>query len=162
MRVVDCRPTFGHNYVSLTAERLEHHKQVRRPVAFVFVISSGRAAWGRGDRHTGFLHKLLAGFVEADHGAFWVVRPMVNLQHVLHRADEIGVLLGGDHPLLTQPGLQLVFLSVCRTVSLPIESTTSNSTNLSASSLKVHRALPSGAGPQAMAMSRASCAPSSL
>jgi hypothetical protein len=52
---------------------------------------------------------LLARFVETHHGALGVVRPVVDLQHVLHRTDEIGVLLGRNHPLPIQPGLQFVF-----------------------------------------------------
>ena len=42
---------------------------------------------------------------------------MVDLQHVLHRTDELGVGLRRDAPLLLQPRLEFVFFSVRRTVS---------------------------------------------
>ena len=87
--------------------------------------------------------KLLAGFVETDYGAVGVVRSMVNLQHVLHGTDEIGVLLGRNHPLAIQPGLQLVFFSVLPDGLGTDRIHNSNSTSLSANSRKVQRAGPS-------------------
>src|SRR3990172_9346720 len=88
--------------------------------------------------------------------------PPVHFQHVLHRAHVIRIVLLGQDPLLFQPGLKLVFLSTLRTASLLIASTISNSTNWSASSRKVQRARPWGAGPQAKAIKRASCSPSNF
>src|SRR5262249_1890734 len=156
------RPPFGHGDVSSATERLEHHEQVGRAVALVLVIGGGRAPGGRRDRRPGLLHQLLARLVETHHGALGVVRPLIDLQHIFHRADKVSVLIRGNHPLLLQPGLQRVFFSVSRTVSVAIESTTSNSTSLSARSFKVQRARPSGGRLQAMAISRASFAPSSF
>ena len=69
--------------------------------------------------------------------------------------------LGGDTPVLLPMGFQLGFFNVLRTVSYESSSSsTSNSTMRSANSLSVQRAYPSGDGPHANAISRASFAPS--
>src|SRR5205823_1467032 len=81
---------------------------------------------------------------------------------VLHRRHEGRVGPGGDDPLLLQPRLEVVFLSVRHTVAGSMDSTTSSSTSRSASSLIVQRACPGGGPEQARATSRASCPPSSL
>ena len=87
---------------------------------------------------------------------------MIDLEHALHGADELGVGLRWDHPLLPQPRLQSVFLRTRRTVSSLTAPTTSSSTRRSASIFSVQRALPPGGVEQARATSLASCAPSSL
>ena len=92
----------------------------------------------------------------------WVVGSGMDVQHVLHGADKLGVGLRGNHPLRARPGLECVFLSVMRTHSGLIASTTANSTNRSASSRKVQFTRPSGGAPRAKAIRRASWAPSSL
>jgi len=53
---------------------------------------------------------------------------------VLHPTNEFGVFLWRNAILLLQPRLKVVFLSRRNTVSFEIDSTTSNSTNLSAKS----------------------------
>jgi hypothetical protein len=58
--------------------------------------------------------------------------------------------------------LDLVFFSVCRTVSCESESVISNATASSASSRSAQRALPAGGFEHASAISCASCLPSSL
>lgn len=84
-------------------------------------------------------------------GTHRVVRPRVHVEHV-HRSYERRAALGCDDPLLLEPGLEVVFLSVRQTMAGSIESTTFISTNRSASSDIVHFARPSGA----------SCSPSIL
>ena len=58
--------------------------------------------------------------------------------------------------------LQLVFFSVCRTVSCEISSTIASSTNRPARSRNVHLARPSGGSPHAAAIKCASDVPSSF
>src|SRR5581483_11413772 len=91
-----------------------------------------------------------------------IIRLGIGIQHVLHIGDEGGIRLRWDYPLLLQPRLEVVFLSVRHTVAASIDSTTSISTSLPASNFIVQRACPSGAGEQAKAISCASCLPSSL
>src|SRR5262249_31729683 len=106
--------------------------------------------------------QLLAGLVQADQRPLLVVGPVVGLQHVFHRTDELGVGLRRDAPLLPQPRLEFVFLSTCRTVSVEMVSTTSSGTSLPASSRNVQRSRPRGGSEQARATRRASPWPSSF
>src|SRR5262249_57875127 len=91
-----------------------------------------------------------------------VVGALVDLQHLLHLADEGGVRFGRDAPHGLAPRLQVAFFNARRTVSWAIVSTTSNSTSRSASRRRVQRAYPGGAGAHASAVKRACCSPSSL
>src|SRR5512135_1191119 len=156
------RPTLGHLHRPPTEQRFADHEQVGRPVAGILVVEPLRLARLGRDRLGHLADQLLARLVEADQGALLVVGPVVDFQHVLHRADELGVGLRRDAPLLPQPGLDLVFFRASRTVSSEIESTTSNSTSLSASNRMVHTARPSGGAEQARAINRASARPSSF
>src|SRR4029077_19433869 len=106
----------------------------------VLVVEPLRLARRRRQRLHDLADQLLAGLVQADQRPLLVVGPVVDLQHVLHRTDKLGVGLGRDAPLLLQPRLEFVFFSTRRTVSVEILSTTSNSTSLSANSRNVQRA----------------------
>src|SRR5262249_8658542 len=126
------------------------------------VIPPRRTARGGGDRQPRFGHQLLTRLVHAHHRPLGVKVAVVDFQHILQGADELGVGLRRDHPLLLQPGLEVVFLSVRRTHSGLIESPPSSRTNWSANSFKVQWARPAGGWLQARATRRASWAPSSL
>src|SRR5206468_10213852 len=77
------------------------------------------------------------------------VRPVIDLQHVLHPGHELPALARRDDPLLLEVRLERVFLSTRRTVSSQTASTTSSSTSLSANIFRVQRARPSGGAEQA-------------
>ena len=86
------------------------------------------------------LHELLRAFIKADHRLRSVIRSLIDIQHLFHLADKlgIGIGIGRNDPLLATPRLEFVFLSVLRTVSSLISSTIFSSTNLSASNCIVH------------------------
>jgi len=48
-------------------------------------------------------------FVQAVHRPLRTARALINLEHVFHRGDELGVCWGGIHPLLLAMRVQLVF-----------------------------------------------------
>src|SRR6185503_9504272 len=100
--------------------------------------------------------------IHTDLGPLRVEGTGVDFQHVFHVSDELPAVLGRDAPLLLQPGLRFVFLSVWRTVSWEIASTWPSWTNRSASKRRDQRAWPSGASLQARVMSCASRCPSSF
>src|SRR4051794_21316995 len=155
-------PPIGDTDGTPAQERFGDHEEVGRAVAGVLVVVPlGLARLGR-DRLDHLADELLARLVEADQRPLLVVGPVVDVEHILHVADELGVGLRRDAPLFLEVRLQLVFFRASRTVSSEIESTTSSSTSLSASNCMVHTARPSGGGEQARAMSRASARPSSL
>src|SRR5262249_29996761 len=85
----------------------------------------------------------------------------VQVEHIFHPVDELGTNRR-DAPFLLQPGLEIVFLSVRRTVSSEIESTTPRETSLSAKRCMVQTFWSSGGVEQAQAMRVASPLPSSL
>src|ERR1019366_1737851 len=160
LSIIHTGAAFGHFHVTLASERFEHHEHIRRAVALVFIIGRRQTPRSSGNRRARFLDQLLAGFVETNQRTLGIVGPMIDLQHVFHRTNKVRILIRLNHPALVQPRLQLVFFSVVRTVSALMESTSCNSTILSANNCKVQRARPSGALPQAITMSRASVAPS--
>jgi len=109
-----------------------------------------------------FRKQLLADFIETNLRKSCIIGPLIHAEHVFHRRDKGGIRLRWNAPLLFEPGLEFVFLSVIRTVSWLTLSTTSNSTSLSASIRKVQHALPSGGFWQASAIKWASCSPASF
>ena len=114
-------------------------------------------------RHSRLLDLLFARLIHAHQNLIPIVRPLVDLQYVFHRAHKLRALTGRDAPTLLQPRLQFVFfLSAWRTVSVLMVPTISHSTNWSANSFRVQLARPSGGSPQAIAINRASPSPSSL
>src|SRR3984893_8450149 len=90
----------------------EHYEQIGRPVAPVFVIMPGGLSWFRRDRHARFGNELLGRLVDADQGTFRIIRPLINVQDVLHGGHEGGAGVRGNDPLLSQMRLESVFFSV--------------------------------------------------
>src|SRR5581483_6889613 len=156
------RPPRGHVQRPPPQQRLTGHEQVRRPVPLVLVIHPCRLTRSRRDGVAGLINQLRRGLVHAHDGPVRVVWPLVDVQHLLHPADELGVLARRDDPLLDLPRLQVVFFIARPTVSAEIVSTTRSATSRSARSCSVHRARPAGGSEQASATSRASARPSNV
>src|SRR4051812_37486643 len=100
------RPPLGNVDRTPARQRLRHHEQVRRPVVHVLVVEPLRLAPLGFDRLDRLADQLFAGLVQADHRLRLVVRPVVDFQYVLHRADELGVGFRRDAPLFLQPRLE--------------------------------------------------------
>ena len=162
VRPVHFRPPVRHSDPPPPFQRRKQHEQVAHPVALVFVIIRDCRSGAERARQSRFLHLLFAGLVQAHQHLIVPELTLVDLKHVLHGADELGVALGRDAPALFQPRLEFVFFSVLRTVSGWMLSTISHSTSRSANNLSVQRARPSGGSPQASAIRWASAAPSSF
>src|SRR5687768_13942229 len=131
-------------------ERLGDQEEVGGPVALVLVVDPLRLARLHRQRDAGLGDQLLRGLIEADDRAGRVVRLGVQVEHVLHPADELGPD-GRDHPLLVEPRLELVLLRSRRIASSVISGTSSSSTRRSASICIVQRWRPSGGLVQASA-----------
>src|ERR1700680_4552475 len=140
----------------------EHHEQIGRPVAPVFVIMPGGLSWFRRDRHARFGNELLGRLVDADQGTFRIIRPLINVQDVLHGGHEGGAGVRGNNPLLSQMRLESVFFSVRPIVLSLARLTIFSSTTASSSSCNVQRARPAGGVEQANAINLASAAPSKM
>ena len=122
----------------------KQHEQVAHSVAFVIVRHGSPGL--RREGLEGLLHQLFAGLVQGHQHLVVPELTVVDLQHVLHGADELGVARWRDAPALFQPRLEFVFFSVRRTVSVLMLSTISHSTSRSASSCSVQEARPSAVG----------------
>src|SRR5882724_237161 len=162
MRKVDRGAAVRDRHLPLPRQRLEDHEQIGRAFPLVFVIDPRQLPWGGGNRHARFRHQWLARLLQTHDWPLRVVGAWVDFQHVLHGTNKLGVGFRRNHPLLLLPWLEIVFFSVVRTHSRPIVSTTSSSTSRSASNWSVPRARPSGGVLHVKAISRASCAPSTL
>src|ERR1700674_3176459 len=136
----------------------EHHEQIGRPVAPVFVIMPGGLSWFRRDRQARFGNELLGRLVDADQRTFRIIRPLINLQDVLHGGDEGGAGVRWNDPLLSQMRLESVFFSVRPIVLSLARLTIFSSTTASSSSCNVQRARPAGGLEQANAINLASAA----
>src|SRR5205085_371170 len=90
-----------------------------------------------------------------------IVGLRVGVQHQFHVCHELAIGLRRNHPVLALPIRQSAFFKVWRIVSWLIESTISNSTTFSANSRRLQLANPLGGGPNRIAMTWASCSPSS-
>src|ERR1700674_5208917 len=139
----------------------EHHEQIGRPVAPVFVIMPGGLSWFRRDRQARFGNELLGRLVDADQGTFRIIRPLINVQDVLHGGHEGGAGVRGNDPLLSQMRLESVFFSVRPIVLSLARLTIFSSTTASSSSCNVQRARPAG-GLEQNAINLASAAPSKM
>src|SRR5712691_3574487 len=135
----------------------EHYEQIGRPVAPVFVIMPGGLSWFRRDQHARFGNELLGRLVDADQGTFRIIRPLINVQDVLHGGHEGGAGVRWNDPLLSQMRLESVFFSV-----RPIVLSLARSTTASSSSCNVQRARPAGGLERANAINLASAAPSKM
>jgi len=109
-------PSFRHHHVTLPGQRFKHHEEVGHALANVLIVIMGRLSGTARLGGAGLADQLLAGFVQTHHRTSGVIGPLVHLQDVLHLPDKFGVGLGRNTPLLAQPRLEFVFLSVRRTV----------------------------------------------
>jgi len=109
MRPVDLRAVLGYVHPAPARKRLHKHEHVGYPTPLVLVVFSlgppRRHRQGRPD----VPEQLLGSLVHAHLRMQRVVGAGVDLEHVLHAPDELGVSLGRDGPLIPQVRLKLVF-----------------------------------------------------
>ena len=120
--------------------RREQHEEVGRAVALVLVVVTRRLPRSHWLGRACLGDELLRRLVEADQRARRIVRPRVDLQHVLHRSDKGRVRLRRNDPVVGQVRFEIVFLSARPTVLKCAASTILRSTTCSASSRMVQRA----------------------
>src|SRR5262249_15041154 len=140
-------------------QRFTQQQLVAHPLALILVVLSGRLARLRAFGRPDLAEQLPAGLVEADHREGRVVRQRVGLDHVFHAPDELGVGLGRHAPGFDDPGLDVVFFSAWRTVSVETEASRPKATSSSASSCKVQWFHPWGGSLQASCTNRCSTSP---
>src|ERR1700719_1762819 len=143
-------------------ERREHHEEIGRAVALVFVIEPGgppRFHLGRSPR---FGDQLFRGLVQANQRNIGGSPPRGHGQHLFPSRHERAGGLRRDDPLLFQMRLENVFLRVRPIVLSLARSTMFSSTTLFSNNRNVQRARPLGGFEQAKAISLASFSPSKI
>src|SRR5215211_6322230 len=122
-----------------SAQRFAHQEEVGDPAPDELRIMPRRSSWCWRQRGAQFTQQLPTGLIKADDRPCRIGRPLIDRQDILHVPDQGGVGRRGQAPLFRQPWLEIVFLSVWRTVSYEMASTTSNCTNSAASKRRVQR-----------------------
>src|ERR1700682_2751730 len=105
-------PLVSDLHTSLPGERLKRHEEVGGSVSPVLAIDPPRAPRLRRQRFSYIGQQLLGRFVQTDLRSLGIVRSLIDIQHVLHPPNELGVGMGRNAPDLSQPRLERIFLSV--------------------------------------------------
>ena len=95
---------------------LADEEDVDHPAAFVFVVLARGMTGARRRCGARLAQELLGDLIHTDERTAPIVGPGVDGEHILHVPDKGSVGPWGDAPVLLQPGLEVVFLSVRRTV----------------------------------------------
>ena len=148
--VVNGRAALGDLDMAPTFERREQHEEIGRAVALVLVVVTRGLSCSHGLGRARLRDELLARLIEADQRARRIVRPRVDVEHVLHRRDERCVGFRWDHPVVGQVRLEVVFLSARPTVLKCAAGTILRSTTCSANRRMLQRAWPAGGSEQAL------------
>ncbi len=161
----ELRPVFfcfvlRHLYRSFTLQRFVRHEYIDHPVPYVLIIHPGLLSRSHGNGKLARRDQLFRGLVHADHRIPLIVGPFINVQHPLHVRDEPAVAFRRYCPTLYFPRLKFVFFKTSPTETWEMFGTYSNSTILSANSLKDHFAKPGGGSLQQSWTSFASTSPS--
>src|SRR5262245_49870803 len=159
MRKVLGRAPVGDFDMPPIRQRLTEQEQVACPVALILIIHPPNLT-GLG-RKLALFYQLLAAFIKAHCRMVGIIGLFVHIQNMLHCSHKIGTGTR-QTPQLFLPGLHPIFLSVWRTASWEMLSTTPNSTRRSASSRSAQCAWSSGGELTLKAIKCASPRPSNL
>ena len=158
---VSCRAVFQSACTMPPSERFHKGKDAARAVAYVFGVNLLVVPWPHGPRLTCFAQQLVWLLVHAHNRPCRVVWPFIDIKHVFHVRYEICICLRRQAPVVRAVGVQPVFFSALRMASR-LTGVSSRTFMWPSSSIIVHRARPSGAGPHAEAIIMASALPSTL
>ena len=160
-RPVSRGTVFTDAYMPHAPQRLYKHKYTAVAVSDIFGIGFLCVTWAHGQGGSGFPKQLVRFFIHAHYRNSRFIRHLIDIQNVLHAGYKFGIFLRRDTPVVVSVGLEFIFLSTLRMVSLLI-GISSSTRDFSSSSFSVHLEWPSGTGPQAICISFASVRPSAL
>lgn len=161
LRPVDGCTVLPHAYMVRPAKRLHKSKYADCSISDVFGIRFAVAPRYHRQGLPGLAQKLVRLFIHADNGTLWVIRKLIYIKDILHTGYEFRVFFCRDAPVVVFVRSKFVFFNAFRIASLLTG--VSRMTLASSSSRRiVQREWPSGTGPQASSISRASTRPSTL
>lgn len=111
-RPIDPRSSRRHLGGAPVAKRLGEHEHIRRSSSFVLVVQTTRLSRTGRNRGACLTDQLFTRLVHADHRPLWIVRLLIEFQHIFHRCNELSALFWWNAPVLFGVRLQLVFFSV--------------------------------------------------
>ncbi len=123
---------------ALPLERFKRQNEIDHATPDILGIMPRWATRCGQTRRPHLAQQLATRFIETDNRPCRIVRALVDGQHILPMPNELRICRGREAPLLAQVGFELVFLSVWRTVSWEMVSTTCRWTSSSASSRRLH------------------------
>jgi len=100
-------PPIGHLHPAPGLVGIEEDEEVGGSVALVLTVEALDLAWFGGDGLSHFADELDRAFVEADDGAAWIGLLRVEIEHVFHARDVLGIHLGYA-PHVLSPRLEMV------------------------------------------------------
>jgi len=110
-------PSLSNCHLSPVSQWLSGHEEVPDTQAFVFMVNLCRLSGSNRLWYVGIGWELFAGFINADHRIVWTIWSLIDFQYILHGGYKGRVSSWCHAPLLNEPRLKLVFLSVWRTAS---------------------------------------------
>jgi hypothetical protein len=125
-----------------SVERREQHQDVGGAIAFVLVVVPRQQSGLHRLRRACLGDKLLGCFIEADQRPRRIMRPRIDVEHILHRSDEGSVGMSAGSPSSRSVRFEIVFLSARPTLLKCAASTILRSTTCSANRRMVQRARP--------------------
>ena len=91
-------PATRHLHMPPTNQRRTEHEQVGSAVACILEVIGRRLAGTRGQGGAGLLGLLPRGLVKADQDLMVCIIPMIDGEHILHRAHEIRIVFRRNTP----------------------------------------------------------------
>ncbi len=141
---INARPPVSDMYMPLASQRLKEHEEGGYSFSFVFVGEALYLPSFSQQRCVLVGDELCIGFIHAPQWALGIVRLRLNSEPSFHAADKLSTGLRWNAPLLFQPRLQFIFLSVVRIVSWEMCSTEPSCMKRRFKSRNVQRSCPSG------------------
>lgn len=134
---------YGHLY-ALCPQRLNKHKYTACAVSDIFGIGLPGISWAHRQWLPGFAQQLVRFFIHAHYRYIRIIWHFIDVQNILHAGYKFRVFLWRDTPVVISVGLEFIFLSTLRIVSL-LMGVSSSTRDFSSSSFSVHLEWPSGA-----------------
>jgi hypothetical protein len=123
-------------------------KDAARAILLILIMIAFGLTWTHRQKGPHILDKKTGAFIKTQQRTVWIIRELILLEDIFHMPQIVPGNLSYA-PLRREPGLEVVFFSIWRTLSCEMEFVTPSLTTLSAIKCSVHRARPAGGAEQA-------------
>ena len=161
LRPVNGCTMFPYTYMMCPAKWFYKSKYADRSISGIFGIRFTVIPGNHWQGLPGFAQKLVRLFIHADNRVLLVIRKLIYIKDILHAGYEFRVFFCRDTPVVVFVRSKFVFFNAFLIASLLTGVSRMTFDSFSSRRI-VHRECPSGTGPQASSISRASTRPSTL